>query len=237
MGTILVLEKDHNLNSLVCDYLNNNGFQAVGCLCAGEAFSEICNKSYELIVADVVPPDNDVFQLIQTIRTFSIDTPILFIAERDGWADRDIAFRLGMDDYMDKPLVLEELQMRIRAILRRFDGETERTIKAGDLELDPERGSIFVNGKVVMLPTIEFNILYKLLSYPGRALSRAQLMAEVWGIDSDANVRLVDAYICRLRRKFSQYHGFRIVSIRKRGYMALPTVYNQSGRRENEVAE
>lgn len=126
--------------------------------------------------------------------------------------------------------------MRVHAVLRRFNVETERKICVGNLELDPVISSASINGKVIRLSAIEFNILYKLLSHPGKAISRMQLVDEVWGVGSDASVRLVDTYICKLREKFSRYDDFEIVTVRARGYMAVLTKGNRSDRMKNVTA-
>ena len=223
MNRILVLENDPYLNGLICDCLNNSGFQVDGYLHSDDGLKAICDRHYELIVAGIAPSDSDVFRFARTIRTFGNDTPILFMSDRGVLLDKNIAFRLGTDEYLEKPVVLEEFLMRIRAILRRSDGEVRQKICVGKLELDPDYFSASVDGKVILLSAIEFHILYKLLSNPRKVLSRAHLVAEVWGTDSAANVRLVDTYICKLRSKFSQFHDFRIVSVRARGYMAVPT--------------
>lgn len=224
MTRILVLENDPHLNGLICDCLNSNGFRAEGYMRPEDEPMAACSIRYELIIANVAFAESNVFEFIQTDRMYGKDTPILYISEKVGLSDQNILFRIGTDDYMDVPIILEELLVRVRAILRRFQGEKGQKISAGNMELDPDCGSVSVDGKIMLLPTIEFQILYKLLSHPRKVLSREQLVAEIWGIDSDANVRLVDTYICKLRRKLSPYNNFKIVSVRTRGYMAVPTM-------------
>ena len=234
MTPILVFGENTYFNRSICDHLNNSGFQATSCLRTEDALLEIRSKCYGVIVAEAGLPESDTFA--RSVRMLGKDTPFLFIMEKGGVSDKDIAFRLGKDDYMDKPIVPDELLMRVRALLRRSTGEAEQRIRVGSLELDPVLFSVSVSGKVILLSAIEFQLLYKLLSYPGRAFTRTQLVDEVWGMDSVANLRLVDTYICKLRRKFSHCRDFRIVTVHARGYMAVPATANAGERTEDSLA-
>ena len=224
MIRILVLESDPHLNCLICEYLNNSGFRAEGYFRPENVTIVTGNTSFDLIIAEPAFLERESFPLVRAIRMPGNTTPILFVSESNVLAEQIIEFRLGIDEYMDKPIVMEELLMRVRAILRRANAETDQRVRTGNLELDPVTGSASVNGRIILLPAIEFHILYKLLSYPGRILSRMQLVDEVWGIGSDANMRLVDTYICKLREKFSKYDDFKIVTVRAHGYMAVPAM-------------
>lgn len=221
MINILVLEDDAELNRLVCTYLNDSGFRATGCLSAKDAYNEMYNNLYELIISDIMLPEIDGFEFAETVRQVNRHIPILFMSARDDLGSKQRGFQLGIDDYMVKPVILEELLMRVRALLRRSNIEMERKLIVGNLELDADAVSASINGKEVPVTTREFNILYKLLSYPRKTFSRAQLMDEFWGIDSESNLRAVDVYITKLRDKFSDCDGFKIVTVRGLGYKAV----------------
>ncbi|MCL1828519.1 MAG: response regulator transcription factor [Oscillospiraceae bacterium] len=221
MVNILVLEDDVKLSRLICTYLNDSGFKAKGCLRANDAYDEMYNTLYDLIISDIMMPEIDGFEFAETVRRVNKHIPILFMSAKDDLPSKQRGFRLGIDDYMVKPLELDELLLRVRALLRRANIETDRRIKAGDLELDADAMSAAVKGEEIAVTTREFNILYKLLSYPNKAFSRSQLMDEFWGIDSETTLRAVDVYVTKLRDKFSDCTGFRIVTVRGLGYKAV----------------
>ena len=221
MINVLVLEDDAKLNQLICTYLNDSGFKAKGCLRANDAYDEMYNNLYDLIISDIMMPDIDGFEFAETIRQVNKHIPILFMSAKDDLPSKQRGFRLGIDDYMVKPLELDELLLRVRALLRRANIEMDRKIKAGDLELDADAMSAVVNSGEIPVTTREFNILYKLLSYPNKTFSRAQLMDEFWGIESETTLRAVDVYVTKLRDKFSDCNGFKIVTVRGLGYKAV----------------
>jgi DNA-binding response OmpR family regulator len=221
MINILVIEDDVNLNRIVCSYLNNSGFQAKGCLKAQEAYDAMYNNMFELIVSDIMMPEIDGFEFARTVRQVNKTIPILCMSAKDDLPSKQKGFQLGIDDYMVKPIEFDELLLRIRALLRRANIETERKITVGNLELDADAMSAVVEGEEVPTTTREFNILYKLLSYPNKTFSRVQLMDEFWGVDTETNLRAVDVYITKLRDKFSVCDGFKIVTIRGLGYKAV----------------
>ncbi|MCL2747459.1 MAG: response regulator transcription factor [Oscillospiraceae bacterium] len=221
MINILVLEDDAKLNKLVCTYLNDSGFMAKGCLRAADAYDLMYNNRYDLIVSDIMMPEIDGFEFAETVRKVNKHIPILFMSAKDDLPSKQRGFRLGIDDYMVKPLELDELLLRVRALLRRANIKMDRKIKAGDIELDADAMSAVVGGEEVPVTTREFNILYKLLSYPNKTFSRAQLMDEFWGIETETTLRAVDVYVTKLRDKFSRSKGFRIVTVRGLGYKAV----------------
>ena len=221
MVNILVLEDDAKLNQLVCTYLNDCGFSAKGCLRANDAYDEMYNSIYDLIISDIMMPEIDGFEFAETVRQVNKHIPILFMSAKDDLPSKQRGFRLGIDDYMVKPIELDELLLRVRALLRRANIEMDRKISAGDIELDADAMSAVVNGEEIQVTTREFNILYKLLSYPNKTFSRSQLMDEFWGIDSETTLRAVDVYVTKLRDKFSVCNGFKIVTVRGLGYKAV----------------
>lgn len=221
MVRILVLEDDAKLNRTVCTYLNDSGFSAEGCLSAQAAYDELYNNLYDLIVSDIMMPEVDGFEFAETVRRVNRTIPILFMSARDDLPSKQRGFQLGIDDYMVKPIELDELLLRIRALLRRAHIEMERKLTVGDLTLDADAVTATVAGQEIPVTTREFNILYKLLSYPNKTFSRAQLMDEFWGVESETSLRAVDVYITKLRDKFSGCSGFTIKTVRGLGYKAV----------------
>lgn len=218
---ILVVEDDASLNRTVCSYLNNSGFCARGCLCVEDAYGILYNNLFELIISDIMMPGISGFEFAKTVRQVNQAIPILFMSAKDDLPSKQKGFLLGIDDYMVKPVELDELLLRVRALLRRANVELERRITAGNLTMDADAVTAAVKGVELPVTTREFNILYKLLSYPNKTFSRAQLMDEFWGVDSDTSLRAVDVYVTKLRDKFSACDGFKIVTVRGLGYKAV----------------
>lgn len=221
MVHILVLEDDAKLNQTVCTYLNDSGFSAKGCLSANAAYDELYNHLYDVIVSDIMMPEVDGFEFAETVRRVNKTIPILFMSAKDDLPSKQKGFLLGIDDYMVKPIELDELLLRIRALLRRANIEMERKLTVGNLTLDADAVAAAMDGKDIPVTTREFNILYKLLSYPNKTFSRAQLMDEFWGVESETSLRAVDVYITKLRDKFSGCNGFEIKTVRGLGYKAV----------------
>lgn len=218
---ILVVDDDKDLNRNICRYLNDCGFEAAQALSAQEAYEKMVDALYDLIISDIMMPGVDGFEFAETVRSVNRNIPILFMSARDDLTSKQRGFRLGIDDYMVKPIELAELEMRVRAILRRANVETSRKITAGSLTLDADAVAAMVSGEEIPVTTREFNILYKLLSYPNKTFTRAQLMDEFWGVDSGSTLRAVDVYITNLRSKFSCCDGFEIRTVRGVGYKAV----------------
>lgn len=221
MINILVVEDDRNMNKIVCKYLNDCGFNAKGCLNANSAYEEMYNHLYEMIISDIMMPEIDGFEFAETVRAVNKNIPILFMSAKDDLPSKQKGFQLGIDDYVVKPIELDELLLRVRALLRRSNIEMERKIVIGNLELDADGMSAEIDGEEISLTTREFNIIYKLLSYPKKTFSRAQLMDEFWGVDSETSLRAVDVYITKLRDKFFACDGFEIKTVRGLGYKAV----------------
>ena len=218
---IWVLEDDAKLNQTVCTYLNDSGFQAKGFLKATDAYDELYNSLYDLIISDIMMPGVDGFEFAENVRRVNKHIPILFMSAKDDLPSKQKGFQLGIDDYMVKPIELGELLLRVRALLRRANIEMERKLVVGNLEMDADGVSATIDGEEVAVTTREFHILYKLLSYPNKTFSRAQLMDEFWGIESETSLRAVDVYITKLRDKFSACNGFEIKTVRGLGYKAV----------------
>lgn len=218
---ILVADDDEKLTQSICSYLNNCGYEAKGVLSAEYAYDEMYSRLYDLIISDIMMPGTDGFAFAETIRGLNKRIPILFVSARDDLSFKQRGFDLGIDDYMVKPLDLSELLMRVRALLRRANIEASRRLVVGSMVLDADAMEIMQGEQEIPVTTREFNIMFKLLSYPNHTFSRSQLMDEFWGVDSDTSLRAVDVYITKLRDKFSDCSEFEIRTIRGLGYKAV----------------
>ena len=221
MFKILLVEDDKDLNKTVCKYLDANGYEAVGCLNANDAYNEMYNSLYSLIISDVMMPDIDGFEFAQTVRELNSDIPILFMTARDDFASKKKGYRIGIDDYLVKPVDLDELLLKIGALLRRAKIANEHELKIGSLTLNSDERSAMLNGEEIPLTAREFNILFKLLSYPKKTFTRSALMDEFWDIESNTSLRAVDVYITKLRDKFSDCGDFESVTVHGLGYKAV----------------
>ena len=221
MIRILVVDDDPKLNQAACTYLNDSGYEAKGCLSAEAAYDAMYSQLYDLIISDIMMPGTDGFAFAETVRGLNRTIPILFVSARDDLQAKQKGFDLGIDDYMVKPIDFSELLMRVRALLRRANIEASRRLTAGGLVLDADGLTAVLDGVEIPVTTREFNILYKLLSYPNRTFSRSQLMDEFWGVESDTGLRAVDVYITKLRDKFDRCPDFTIKTIRGLGYKAV----------------
>lgn len=221
MVHILVFEDDAKLNQIVCTYLNDCGFAAKGFLTADDAYDELDNSLYDLIISDIMMPGTDGFAFARNVRQVNEHIPILFMSARDDLPAKQRGFDLGIDDYMVKPIDFSELLMRVRALLRRANIEASRKLTVGGLVLDADALSAAVDGEDIPVTTREFNLMFKLLSYPNHAFSRSQLMDEFWGVESETSLRAVDVYITKLRDKFSACPDFEIKTVRGLGYKVV----------------
>lgn len=221
MVHILVVEDDEKLNQMACSYLSNSGYATKGCLNAADAYDEMYNSLYDLIISDIMMPEIDGFEFAENVRRVNKRIPILFMSAKDDILSKQKGFRLGIDDYMVKPVNLDELVFRVQALLRRANIESERQISVGNLLMDADAMTAAINGEEIAVTTREFNILYKLLSYPKKTFLRAQLMDEFWDVDTDSSLRAVDTYVAKIRDKFSECDGFEIVTVRGLGYKAV----------------
>lgn len=221
MNKILVVEDDKKLNQFVCSTLNNNGYVSIGCLNANEALELMYHESMDLIISDIMMPELDGFDFAEMVRSVNKEIPILFITARDDFSAKEQGYLIGIDDYMVKPIDVKELLLRVGALLRRANIVSSKKLEIGNLSMDASTMSVAIDGNIIAITVREFNILYKLLSYPERPFSRSQLMNEFWGIDSEATLRAVDVYITKLRNKLSDCNGFKIITMYGLGYKAV----------------
>ena len=218
---ILVVEDDKDLNEAICRHLNNRDYQATGVLRASDAFDQMYASHIDLIISDIMMPGMDGFAFAETVRSQDKHIPILFITARDDFSSKERGYRLGIDDYLVKPIDLNELVLHVEALLRRANIAAEKKLIVGNLVLDEDEMSATVGGKPVMLTLREFQILFKLLSYSKRTFTRSQLLDEFSGIESESGLRTVDVHITNLRSKLSCCTGFQIVTVRGLGYKAV----------------
>ena len=221
MINILVVEYDVKLNQIVCTYLNDSGYKAKGCLNPREAYDLMYSNLYDMIISDIMMPEIDGFEFAETVRQLNKTIPILFMTAKDDIVSKQKGFKLGIDDYMVKPINMDELIMRVGALLRRANIMEDRKLVVGNLSMDADAVTAAVDGEDIPLTLREFNILYKLLSYPKKTFTRAQLMDEFWGVESETSLRAVDVYVTKLRDKLSACDGFQIVTVRGLGYKAV----------------
>ena len=222
MVHVLVVEDDVRFNQIVCASLNAAGYAVQGCTNASEAFDALHDSGADIIISDIMMPGIDGFEFVEDVRRINKRIPILLMTARDDLSAKRQGFRAGIDDYMVKPIDLDELLLRIEALLRRARIEDEKRLTVGKTVLDAEEVSVYVDGTPVMLTLREFQITYKLLSYPRRTFSRAQLMDEFWDGETSASLRAVDVYITRIRDKMSVSDDFKIMTVHGLGYKAVP---------------
>ena len=221
MFKILVVEDDKDLNRTMCSFLGKSGFEAVGALNANEAYDEMYGQMFDLIISDIMMPGIDGYEFAKTVRELNQEIPILCVTARDDFESKRKGFRAGIDDYMVKPVDLEELVLRIEALMRRSKIASSKKLEIGSLVMDADEHTAYVNDEEINLTVREFNLLYKLLSYPKKTFTRSQLMDEFWDVDSASGPRVVDVYMTKLRDKFSECDSFEIVTVHGLGYKAV----------------
>ncbi len=221
MFQILVVDDDKNTRRLMEAVLGEAGYQVV-CACDGAEALEVLEQQHvDLVVLDIMMPRMDGYQFTKTLRSANSMLPILMVSAKQMSADRKEGFRVGIDDYMSKPVDEEELILRIQALLRRARIVNDRQIQIGDVTLDYDSFTVSRGEESQVLPQKEFLLLYKLLSYPGRIFTRIELMDEIWGVDSTSNWDTITVHITRLRKRFESWPEFDLVAVRGLGYKAV----------------
>lgn len=221
MVRIVVAEDDRALNELVCAMLEGNGFEAVPCYDGAEALRALEEQPADMLISDIMMPQLDGFALAEHIRRKDGQLPILFMTALDDKPSKQRGFNAGVDDYVVKPFDADILLLRVRALLRRANIERSRELVAGNLRMDQDEHTAYVNGEELPLTVREFDLLFKLLSCPKRTFTRTQLMEEFWDFDSSATSRTVDVYMSKLREKTAACDGFDIVTVHGLGYKAV----------------
>ena len=214
MFKILIAEDDSELRQLFSHVLIKNGYSVTGVDNGQRALAAMDASYYDLIISDIMMPVMNGFELVKTIRASGNNTPVLMITARDAFDDMREGFISGTDDYMVKPVNVNELLLRVGALLRRAQIINERRLVVGDTVMECDSLTVTANGQSMVLPQKEFMLLYKMASYPGRIFTRQQLMDDIWGYESETNTHTVDVHIGRLRDRFKDNRDFRIVTMR-----------------------
>jgi two-component system, OmpR family, response regulator len=218
MSKILIVDDDPHIRELVRVFLRNDGFEVIEAADGVEALSKLDSVKADLAVIDVMMPNMDGWELCQELRN-TFDVPILMLTAKSETSQKLKGFQLGTDDYLVKPFEPLELVARVKALLKRYRIESSQTIQIGELIIDRKTYQVAVAGESLTLPLKEFELLFKLASYPGRTFSREQLIEDVWGYDFHGNDRTLDVHINRLRERFPEdKHSFKITTIRGLGY-------------------
>ena len=221
MPNILVVEDDKALNKLICRVLERNG-HAVFSACGGEEALSLLDGTYiDLVLTDIMMPGTDGYELVAAIREADTKMPVIFITAKSGFGDKLRGFNLGADDYMVKPIDINELVLRVNAILRRSRIANERRLVIGSTVLDADSFTVSAGGSTSALPQKEFLLLFKLLSYPGRIFTRYEIMDEIWGYDSESDEKTINVHISKLRSRFEENGDFSIETVRGLGYKAV----------------
>lgn len=221
MANILIVEDDENLNKIICSYLVRNGYRVCGCRNPVEAYDMLEKEKYDLIISDIMMPKVNGFDFAQEIRESNPSVPILFITALDDLSSKKKGFNAGIDDYMVKPIEMDEMVLRVGTLLRRSQKDSNKSLTIGELTLVPDEMTAYINGKEVSILPKEFNVLYKLLSHPKKIFTRSELVDEYWGLSSDVGLRTVDVYITKLRKAFAACKSFEIVTVHGFGYKAV----------------
>ncbi|MGI6717249.1 MAG: response regulator transcription factor [Eubacteriales bacterium] len=221
MYRILVVEDDNELRNLFMRVLSKNGYKAFGATDGDEAMNIIKGDYIDLVISDIMMPNMDGYELIKKLRDMGSSIPVLIITAKDGFKDMQQGFMTGADDYMVKPVNVNEMVLRVGALLRRAQILSERMQTIGGFTLEYDSMTVVSGNSREILPQKEFLLLYKLVSCPNRIFTRRQLMDDIWGVDSETEERTVDVHINRLRDKFRDNPDFEIVTVRGLGYKAV----------------
>lgn len=221
MFQVLVVEDDRELRDLFCAVLEENGYHAIAANDGLQAFDLLENHYIDLIISDVMMPKLNGFEMTQAIRNAGYTMPILIISAKGQAADKQKGFQSGIDDYMVKPIDVNEMIWRVEALLRRSQIISQRKIKIGSSELNSDTYTLRCGEQEVVLPQKEFLLLFKLLSAPDRIFTRTQIMDEIWGVDQEHDSHTLDVHISRLREKCKDNPDFDIVTMRGLGYKAV----------------
>lgn len=221
MVKILIAEDDASLNRLVCGHLNAHGYEAPGVPDGRAALEKMETAHFDMLISDIMMPVMDGFSLAEAVRAADKSMPILFLTAREDIASKQRGYDLGIDEYIVKPFDMDELLLRVRAVLRRARIRSDRKLVVGNLVMDSDEHSAYVDGEELPLTVREFDILYGMLSYPKKTFTRAQMMESFWDYDSSATSRTVDVYMVKLREKTAKCTGFEIVTVYGLGYKAV----------------
>lgn len=221
MFNILVVEDNKDLLEITCVFLSRKGYNVIPAENGSEALDKLESNYIDLCVLDLMMPEMDGYEFINLLKRHNYDFPIIVTTAKSAFVDMEKGFNLGADDYLVKPINYDELNLRIKALLRRSKIANDKKIVIGNTTLDYDALTVTQNGNETLLPQKEFYLLYKLLCYPNKIFTRQQLMDEIWGFDNESDEKTVNVHINRLREKFKSNMDFEIVTIRGLGYKAV----------------
>lgn len=221
MLKILIAEDDIELRGLFTHVLVKNGYSARGVSNGKEALDELDNDFYDLIISDIMMPEMDGYELVKRLRESGNTTPVMMITARDAFDDMQRGFLSGTDDYMVKPINVNEMVLRVGALLRRAQMINDRRQTIGNTVLELDSLTVRTEKETVVLPQKEFMLLYKMASFPNKIFTRIQLMDEIWGYDTNSDTHTVDVHIGRLRERFRDNEDFKIITMRGVGYKVV----------------
>ena len=221
MLKILIAEDDRELRQLFSHVLTRHGYTVSGVSNGQEALDAMDKDYYDMIISDIMMPVMDGYELVTQLREAGNTTPVLMITAKDAFDDMRLGFQSGVDDYMVKPINVNEMVLRVQALLRRAQMVNDRRQTIGDTVLECDSLTVTTAGENMVLPQKEFMLLYKMAAYPGKIFTRQQLMDEIWGYDSESDTHTVDVHIGRLRDRFRDSKDFKIVTIRGVGYKVV----------------
>lgn len=221
MFTILVVEDDDNLRQLFCTVLNKNGFRTIDAKDGKDALDCVDKDYVDLLISDIMMPNMDGYTLIKELRAAHYEMPILLITAKESFQDKKLGFMSGTDDYMVKPIDVNEMVLRVNALLRRAQIIMERKLTIGKTILESDTLTVYQNTVPLLLPQKEFYLLYKLASFPNKIFTRQSIMDEIWGMESESDERTVDVHINRLRERFKENQDFDIITVRGLGYKVV----------------
>ena len=221
MLKILIAEDDRELRQLFSHVLTRHGYTVAGVSNGQEALDAMDKDYYDMIISDIMMPVMDGYELVTQLREAGNTTPVLMITAKDAFDDMRLGFQSGVDDYMVKPINVNEMVLRVQALLRRAQMVNDRRQTIGDTVLECDSLTVTTAGESMVLPQKEFMLLYKMAAYPGKIFTRQQLMDEIWGYDSESDTHTVDVHIGRLRDRFRDSQDFKIVTIRGVGYKVV----------------
>ena len=221
MLKILIAEDDRELRQLFSHVLGRQGYTVFGVSNGKEALDAMDEEYYDMIISDIMMPVMDGYELVRQLRESGNTTPVLMITAKDAFDDMRMGFQSGVDDYMVKPVNVNEMVLRVQALLRRAQMINDRRQIIGNTVMECDSLTVTVDGKSMILPQKEFMLLYKMAAYPGKIFTRQQLMDDIWGYESESATHTVDVHIGRLRERFRDSKDFKIVTIRGVGYKVV----------------
>lgn len=221
MINILFAEDEKGLNELVSSYLKSESYNVLSCFDGEEALEKFENNKIDIVLSDIMMPKMDGYALAEKIRKINSSVPIIFVTAKDDKLSKQYGYKMGIDDYITKPFDIDELVLKIKALVRRLGINASNKLEVGNLMLDKDEHTAYLDGAELPLTVREFDLLFKLLSYPKKTFTRSQLMDEFWDFDSSATSRTVDVYMAKLREKTSKCDGFEIVTMHGLGYKVV----------------